>query len=110
MTLPRWMAKSMFCNDLNPADTGWVLDRIVPDAPGIALEQIPAVRLPPEAGIGYVKMLRDRAVAPKQADRCIARLDGAVVREIDAGHNVMISNPAALVGAIEDIMLELRRD
>jgi len=37
MTLPRWMAKAMFCNDLNATDTSWVLDRIVPDAPSIAL-------------------------------------------------------------------------
>ena len=43
---------------------------------------------------------------PKQADRCIARLDRPVVREIDAGHSVMVSNPKALATAIEAIRQE----
>jgi pimeloyl-ACP methyl ester carboxylesterase len=109
MTLPRWMARAMFCNDMNPRDTSWVLDRLVPDAPAIALEPVPAVQLPPDMGVGYVKMLRDRAVLPKQADRCIGRLEDAVVREIDAGHDAMISEPAALVGAIVEIAAEIGR-
>jgi hypothetical protein len=100
------MAKSMFCNDLDHKDTTWVLEHIVPDAPGIALEDIPAVSLKPDTGVGYVKMLRDKATMPKQADRCIARLDRPVVREIDAGHSVMVSNPKALATAIEAIRQE----
>ena len=106
MTLPRWMAKSMFCNDMDQDDTTWVLGHIVPDAPGVALEAIPAVSLKPDTGVGYVKMLRDKATMPKQADRCIARLNRPVVREIDAGHNVMVSNPKALASAIEAIRRE----
>jgi len=74
--------------------------------PGIALEDIPAVSLKPDTGVGYVKMLRDKATMPKQADRCIARLDRPVVREIDAGHSVMVSNPKALATAIEAIRQE----
>jgi pimeloyl-ACP methyl ester carboxylesterase len=100
------MAKSMFCNDMDQEDTSWVLENIVPDAPGIALEGIPAISLKPDTGVGYIKMLRDKATMPKQADRCIARLDRPVVREIDAGHNVMVSNPKALASAIEAIRRE----
>jgi pimeloyl-ACP methyl ester carboxylesterase len=107
MTLPGWMAKSMFCNDMGEEDTAWVLENIVPDAPGIALEEIPSVSLKPDTGVGYVKMLRDKATLPKQADRCIARLERPVVREIDAGHSVMVSNPKALAGAIQDIRQEI---
>jgi pimeloyl-ACP methyl ester carboxylesterase len=109
MTLPRWMAKSMFCNDMTSADTQWVLDHLVPDAPGVALEKVPAAQLSPSVGIGYVKMLKDKAVRPAQANYCIGRLDDPVVREIDAGHDVMISDPKALASAVEAILGVVRR-
>ncbi len=105
MTLPRWMARSMFCNDMDAADTTLVLGSIVPDAPHVGLEAVPLVPLP-GVPTGYVKMARDRAVGPRQADRCIARLAclaPPVVREIDAGHDVMISRPQLLADAIADI-------
>ncbi len=104
MTLPRMLARHMFCNDMSREDTRWVLDRLVPDSPSICLEKVnrtefDRLNLP----CTYVKLLRDNAVPPRQANACIARLATVDVVNIDAGHNVMISAPDALARVINSV-------
>jgi pimeloyl-ACP methyl ester carboxylesterase len=104
LTLPRWMARRSFCNDMGPADTAFVLDRLVPDAPGVGLEPASRAGLSDALPRSYIKMKRDKAVPPKLADQYISILGGGTrVVELDAGHDVMVSNPAAIAEAIRQV-------
>jgi pimeloyl-ACP methyl ester carboxylesterase len=55
----------------------------------------------------FVRLARDNALPPPTQDGCIARLrhdmDVVDVIEIDSGHDVMISAPAALAAVLEPI-------
>jgi pimeloyl-ACP methyl ester carboxylesterase len=103
MTLPSFMARRIFCNDMGPADTAWVLDRIVPDSPSVCLEPVTRKGFTDSFPRTYVKMLRDKAVPPKHADNCIANIGARTVLEIDSGHDVMVSAPGALASILNRI-------
>jgi pimeloyl-ACP methyl ester carboxylesterase len=93
---PRWLARSMFCNDMDRRTREWTLRGLVPEAASVFDEPVFRQGLP-RATTSYVRLRRDRAVTKGLAKRQIANYGGPVeVLELDAGHDVMISQPEAL--------------
>jgi pimeloyl-ACP methyl ester carboxylesterase len=94
--LPRRVASYCFCNDMDEETTRMVLERLTPEATGVLVERVtrrgPCSTVPRT----YIKLLSDRTLGPKRQDAMIANLGGAEVLELDAGHDAMLSRPAAL--------------
>jgi pimeloyl-ACP methyl ester carboxylesterase len=95
--LPEERAREMFCNDMDEAQTRFVLERLCPESVRVMNEpaRTAGLRLPvPRC---YVKLLRDQALAPAFQDESIRNAGpGCTVYELDTGHNVMISRPREL--------------
>jgi pimeloyl-ACP methyl ester carboxylesterase len=94
------MIRNAYCNDLNPQDTENVISRYTAEMPGLYLT--PSGSFSPVSNSTYIKLLKDQSVPPLQQDSMIVRLDKPNVREIDAGHLVMLSNPVALANLIKE--------
>ncbi len=92
------MLRKAYGNDLSDADIDMVIDRCRRDRPAMDLTRIDG-RVPQVPSI-YVRTLRDHALPPKEQDHMIARLRGARVIDIDAGHLAMLSQPEALARAV----------
>ena len=96
----------VFLPDGTPEQRAWVRDRLGPTTmaslthPG-DLSGFLATGLP----TGYVTALRDLAVPPDLARRFADRLPGCRRVDVDAGHDLMISAPAATADALE-VMLD----
>jgi pimeloyl-ACP methyl ester carboxylesterase len=104
MTLPPKLAARIFCNDMNADDTAWVLGQLQPDSPSVALEPVTRSGFGPTYARTYVKLARDKAVPPRQADRCIANIAPTEVIDIDSGHNVMVSHPQLLADVLNRVI------
>ena len=94
--LPRPLARALFCNGMSRERTRFVTDRLVPEAGWLVREPIPGPR-PGAPPVTWVLTTRDRAVPPALQRRTIAAL-GSVddVVEVDAPHDVMVSDPGEL--------------
>jgi pimeloyl-ACP methyl ester carboxylesterase len=90
------VAKHMFCNDMDEAQTQFVLDNLCPEAPGVLFEAGDLAGLAHPIPRTYVRLLRDQSLSQTVQDGCIAALGEVEVIVLDTGHNVMISDPAAL--------------
>jgi len=94
------VARQMFCNDMDEAQTRFVLDNLCPEAPQILFEANDLAGLAHPIPRTYVRLLRDGSLSQSIQDRCIAALGEVEVVALDTGHNVMISNPEALAGVL----------
>lgn len=103
MTLPEEVATQMFCNDMDAEQTRFVLDHLVAEAwqPMKTPSRLAGLRLGLPAT--YVKLLKDQSVPPELQDKMIDHVGEPRVVEIDAGHNVMISDPEALARVLNEI-------
>jgi pimeloyl-ACP methyl ester carboxylesterase len=98
-TMPRWVARRMFCNGMTPEQEAFTLGGLVPDAPALASERVDRSDLSPDIPRSWVLTLRDRSLSPKQQRRFVANLGGVdEVIELDTCHNAMISAPDELSG------------
>ena len=100
--------RNMFCNDMNDAQTQFVLDHTGTEAFGVFGEQVTRHGIPPEIPKVYVRLLQDQALPLTDQDRAIENLcespGGEVeVIELDTGHDVMISAPAILAEVLDEI-------
>jgi pimeloyl-ACP methyl ester carboxylesterase len=98
----------MFCNDMDERQSRFVLDHVGIEAPVPLGETVTRDGIPPGLPKTYVKLLRDQSLPPDHQDRLIEHLrispGGEVdVLEIDAGHDVMISQPAQLAALLNRI-------
>jgi pimeloyl-ACP methyl ester carboxylesterase len=88
-------------HDGTPEDRAFVRDRHLPYPPHALVER---GRLSAffELGLptGYVVALQDRTIEPHIARRFADRLPGCRRAEVDAGHDCMITQPAATAAAI----------
>lgn len=102
--LPEEISRQMFCSDMDEVQTRFVLDRLVPEAwqPMRAPTRLAGLR----AGIPaiYVKLLKDQSVPPELQDTMIRNVGEPRVVEIDAGHNVMVSQPEALARILNELV------
>jgi pimeloyl-ACP methyl ester carboxylesterase len=97
--------RTMFCNDMDEQHTRFVLDRTGTEAAGILAEPVSRVGIRPELPKTFVKLLRDQSLPPDTQDMLIEHLrdspGGEVdVVTIDAGHDVMISQPKELADVL----------
>ncbi len=104
--LPEPMLREMFCNDMDEAQTQFVLEHVGNEVIGVLGEAVSRKGIPPELPKTYVKLLRDQSLPPPLQDELIANLrespGGALdVIELDTGHDVMISNPGALAPVLD---------
>jgi hypothetical protein len=95
----------MFCNDMDEQHARFVLDRTGTEAAGILAEPVSRVGIRPELPKTFVKLLRDQSLPPDTQDMLIEHLrdspGGEVdVVTIDAGHDVMISQPKELADVL----------
>lgn len=104
--LPEAAARAMFCNDMDEDQTRFVLDGLVPEAPGPIHEPSRLAGLSKGVPMTWVRLLRDAVVPRARQDfyvetiRAIAPID---VVDLDAAHNAFVSQPEALAGILNDI-------
>jgi pimeloyl-ACP methyl ester carboxylesterase len=95
--------RDMLCNDLTDEQAAWVLERLVPDSLNLFTDRVDWGRAG-RVHCHYVKLLQDRSLPPPMQDVMIGLLpDGTTLHEIDAGHEVMISQPEALAEILRDL-------
>ena len=94
------MIRRELCNDLDQQDADLVVSRYAAEMPGLYLA--PTGAQPPRASATFIKLLRDQSVPPPQQDSMIKRLNNPRVREIEAGHLVMLSAPAAIAKILQE--------
>lgn len=93
------MIRRELCHDLSESDAELVVSRYEAEYPGLYLT--PVGPPPPKAlRSEYIKLLKDRSVPPARQDSIIESLPDVTVRELDAGHLAMLSNPKALAAAL----------
>ena len=94
--LPDEIARTLFCNDMDEAQTRFVLDHLVPEAWGPMLEPNRLAGLALGIPSTYVKLLRDQSVPPDLQEQMIRNVGDPEIVELDAGHDAMISTPREL--------------
>lgn len=89
-------ARALFCNDMDERQLKYVADNLVPEAgqPFTVPMDLAGLRHPVPRT--FVRPLRDQTFSAEKQDEMIAHLDPVEVVEVDAGHDLMISKPAAL--------------
>jgi pimeloyl-ACP methyl ester carboxylesterase len=101
---PRFVARWMYCNGVDPETGERILRQLVPEPLGrLAFEEISRRGLPSTLPRTYVKLSSDRALPSSVQDRMIDNLGGAEVVTLDAGHEVMLSQPRALARMINEL-------
>ena len=94
--MPSWLARVMFCNDMDSATADWLVGGLVPETVGLFDEPVVRAGLP-RVPATYVRLRRDGAVGRRLARRQIANYgSGLEVLEIDSGHAAMVSRPEQL--------------
>ncbi len=101
-TLHADLAIAMFCNDLDDAGTAFVLEGLSGESLAVLDEPVGL------SGLGdlprtYVRLLQDASIVLATQDRMVEHLGGpgvVDVVDIDAGHMVMMGDPAALAAVL----------
>lgn len=97
------MIRRELCNDLDEAAAERVVSRYVAEFPGLYLT--PTRAQPVRAPSTYLRLLRDRSLAPSRQDAMIARQQNPQLHELDAGHLAMLSMPAQLAQRLTAVVL-----
>jgi pimeloyl-ACP methyl ester carboxylesterase len=95
--------RELIGNELGEEDLRWSLDRVGPDSRHLFTDRASRAGLPDDLPRTYIRLKRDLAVPWELQARMIGLLPGLRTVEIDAGHNVMVSNPAALAAVLNEI-------
>lgn len=105
--MPRRLIRALFCNDMTREQQTRVIENFVPEAPAALLE--PASRNSmPKLPTTYIRFSRDRSVRPRTALRMVDNLGGADVIDLDAGHDGMITQPAAVARVLNQVADQVR--
>jgi pimeloyl-ACP methyl ester carboxylesterase len=97
------LARVMFCNDMGEAEVTSTLSRMVPECIGIMSEPADLTGLRHPIPRTYVRLTRDAIVSLDTQNRMIENLGGAEVVDLDSGHMAMISRPADLARALNQL-------
>ena len=104
--VPEAAAIAMFCNDMDEEQTRFVLDGLVPEAPGPIQEASRLDGLRAGVPITWIRNLQDAVVPPERQDffietiRAIAPVE---VVDFDAAHNAFMSRPADFAALLDEI-------
>lgn len=97
-------ARAMFCSDMDDEQSRFVLSRLCPEALGPMSEPARLAGLRQAVPRSYVKLLRDQTLSPAQQDEFARNAGpGCIVRELDAGHDAMVSRPRELAAVLDRI-------
>lgn len=96
------VARAIFCNDMDEDQTRFTLGAMVPEAPGLIFERVEHAGLRYGVPLVYVRLERDRVLAPDLQDQMVRNLGGAEVVGLDAGHMAMISHPLELARVLNE--------
>jgi pimeloyl-ACP methyl ester carboxylesterase len=80
-----------------------VLERVGPDSRLLFTDRASRAGLPDDLPRTYIRLTRDLAVPWELQEQMIELLPGLRTAEIDAGHNVMLSQPEALAAMLNEI-------
>jgi pimeloyl-ACP methyl ester carboxylesterase len=101
------VVRDMFCTGMDEDQVRFVLDHVGTEVLGVMTEPVTRVGTPSAMPTTFVRLARDNALPPATQDACIDRLrrerDVVDVIDLDTGHDVMISAPAALAGVLDAI-------
>lgn len=97
------MIRRELCNDLDEATAELVVSRYAAEFPRLYLT--PCRAQPVRVASTYLRLLRDRSLAPPRQDAMIARLQDPQVCDLDAGHLAMLSMPAQLAQRLTTVAL-----
>jgi pimeloyl-ACP methyl ester carboxylesterase len=99
---PAWAARKALCNDLDPATTQSVVERLSREVPRLYSDPIPG-ELPPDLPSVYVKLAKDQAVSTATQEDSIARLPNVRIESLDAGHLPMLAQPERLAAILNSV-------
>jgi pimeloyl-ACP methyl ester carboxylesterase len=103
-TIDAERARGMFCSDMDEEQTRFVLERLCPEAPGPMDEPMRLAGLRRPVPRTYVKLLADTVLLPPMQDEYARNAGpGCRVRELDAGHDAMVSRPRELARILNEI-------
>jgi pimeloyl-ACP methyl ester carboxylesterase len=97
------LMRALFCNDMDDEQFARVQEIAVPEAPDITTEVLGSEGLPPTVPCTYIRLLRDASLTRAGQDEMASRLGDPEIRDVDAGHMAMITQPAALAAVLNDI-------
>jgi pimeloyl-ACP methyl ester carboxylesterase len=96
--------REQLCNDMDAEQEAFTLARLVPDSLNLFHDPVDWAAAT-DVPCTYVRILRDRSLAPAMQDHMISILGpGTAVVELDAGHDVMISDPPRLAAVLDDVV------
>jgi pimeloyl-ACP methyl ester carboxylesterase len=102
--LPRWMAVRLFAEDMTPEQQQFMFEGLVPESARLVVERVQRSALP-SVPTTWILTTKDKVNPPARQRKAIELLGGVdAIVEIDSGHNVMISDPGAVVTVLLDIV------
>jgi pimeloyl-ACP methyl ester carboxylesterase len=103
------LAKAMFGNDLDDAQFAWMLERMVPEAPGLLTQPVDLTPLHSAMPRTWVRPLHDAIVEPEKQLRFARNAGPCEVVDLDAGHMCMISKPDDVAAVLTGIATNASR-
>jgi len=97
------MARALFGNDLNEDQIGWMLERMVPEAPALTTGKVDLAPLRGTMPRTWVRTMQDVVVPPDRQARFAKNVGNCGVIDLHAAHMCMISQPAALARIVNEI-------
>lgn len=95
--MPSPLARWLFCNGMNRDQKAFVIDQLCDEAMALTSETVDRSTMPNEIPRTWVLTRRDRSLRPRHQRMFIENLGGvAEVVELDACHDVMVSDPGLL--------------
>jgi len=96
--------QALLGNDLDEEQWSYVRDHVGPDSMRFFTDPVTWGEHLADQPKTYVRLLQDRAVPLDEQDEMIRRLGpGVTVHDIDAGHEVMITQPRSLAALLNPI-------
>ncbi len=100
--LPEKVARYLFCNDLDHAESSDLIERLCAEPPRVIVEPS-RFAVPQSIPRTYVRPMHDHALGRSTQNRMIRLLGDVDVVDIDAGHNVMISRPSEIAALVNSV-------
>lgn len=105
-SLPKPVARRIFCSDLSPSLSAELERQWVPDTPWLAFDSAAQRPIPEHIGRTYVRLTADRALPPLLQNRMIRNAQPVNVISEPHGHTVMMSNPLRCAEIINKVVAQ----
>lgn len=92
--------EAMFCNDLDPVTTEWLLSRLGPEPAGPMTEPVQQPRPPAGLPSTYILLEQDQALPPDFQLRQAANAGVDEIVRLNTGHSAFAADPEALAALL----------